>query len=230
MLNFIKKFFQKIEKPTTNNPYIYDAIGKKIWDDRYLNLSQEIKIWQKANFLLAIITLLLACAIIKYMAASSIKPYVVETTNGLPYAIKEVKGISLSDSRIANFAVNQFIKNVRTIVNDKNVQKALVKKVEAYSAGNIPQFLEKFYEERNPFDPKLGYNVDVKIINTTNIAKNIWQVIWEETKNGKDGETIETSRWTADITCKIGQINEKFLEENPFGIYIINLSWSKNLN
>ncbi len=63
-----------------------------------------------------------------YIATTTkVQPFVVETHEGMPYAIAPMQGTSIHDQRLINFAINQFILNARTVVQDPTCTKGLVR-------------------------------------------------------------------------------------------------------
>ena len=214
-------------KKTLQNPYVSGAEGRREWNDRYLNQANEIQHWKKAFFASCVVSILLACVVAKIATESHIKPYVVETTQGMPYAIKSVQDISSKDQLLVNYAINQFIINAKSIVDDTDAEKALLNKVYAFAANNTLGYLRDYYQKNNPMVLASQYTVNVKIINSMPISTNTWQIIWDETKrNTSSNAVINTTRWMADVTYQFGEVKPAFMNENPFGIYITNITWS----
>lgn len=214
-----------------NNPYTKGAEGKKEWNDRYMNMAKATRNWQLAFCGLITVTIILSFTVAKIATQSKIKPYVVETNNGIPYAIKKIDELSTKDQLLINYAVNQFISNAKTILNDTTAEKNLLDKVYAYSAENTLGFLQDFYAKNNPFELAGTQTTTVNIINSMPLSKNTWQVIWDETKRSAKGDKVlSISRWMANITYKFGDVNPKFINENPFGIYITDIIWSQSQN
>ncbi len=214
------------KKSIVNNPFLKGAEGRKEWNDRYMNMAKAIRNWQLAFFAAIAIAVLLTLAVVKIATASRVQPFVVETNQGMPYAIKALPSLSASDQRIINFAINQFIINAKTIVDDTEAEKALLDKVYAYSADNTIPFLHDYYQANNPFDLADQYTVSVTIVNSMPISSHTWQVTWDETKRSSSGTIMEVSRWMANLTYKFGEVNTKFMNDNPFGLYITQVAWS----
>lgn len=212
-----------------NNPYLLGAAGRQEWNDRYMNMTKAIKNWQIACASIAVLALIQMFIIGKIATESKIKPYVVETHQGVPYAIHAVANLSSKDQLLINYAVNQFVINAKTIIADTTAEKVLLDKLYAYSAGNTLNFLQDFYAKHNPFTLANDYTVSVNIINSLPISKNTWQVIWEETKrHASNGNVAGTSRWIGQFTYEFGDINTKHINDNPFGIYITAVVWSQS--
>jgi len=214
---------------STQNPYVKSAAGKAMWNDRYMNMSKAMRNWQIACATIAILMLGQIILIGKLATESKIKPYVVETNQGIPYTIKEVTEISAKDQLLINYAINQFVINAKTIIADTVAEKTLLDKLYAYSSGNAVNFLQDFYAKNNPFELASNYTISIHIINSLPISQNTWQIIWEETKHqSSNGNAIGTSRWIGQFTYEFRAINPKHISDNPFGIYITNIVWSQN--
>ena len=116
----MKKIFKSLSKQSTErsvdressdlqNPYVLGASGKKAWDDRYGNMSNAVRNWQWA-FAGAMVVLFIAVGAMAKMAMESkVQPFVVETSQGMPLAIKAMTPISNQDQKLINYAINQFI-------------------------------------------------------------------------------------------------------------------------
>jgi type IV secretion system protein TrbF len=211
------------------NPYVKGAEGRQEWNDRYGNMRQSIRHWKSAFFCSMAVSVIFACVLAKISMESRVQPFVVETNNGMPYAVKPMDSWSAHDQRLINFALNQFIVNARTIVNDNEAQKSSLNKVYAFSANNTLPFLKDYYEENNPYDLNSQYSVTVHIINSLPVSHDTWQITWDETRhNINGGNTVGVTRWMANLTYKFGEVNQQFLTDNPFGFYVTAVSWSQS--
>ncbi len=229
----IINYFQKLQLKkfnTLTNPYVKGAEGQKAWDDRYGSMQQSLKLWQLA-FFSALITIAVLGGMLGYVSAiSKVQPFVVETHEGMPYAIAPMQSISVKDQRLINFAINQFVMNARTVVHDSEAQKARLDKVYAYSANQTLPFLHDYYQKNNPFDRASHSTVTVNIVSSLPITKDTWQITWDETEhNVADGTVIKTTRWVANVTYQLGEVNSHFMLDNPFGLYITQLNWTEAL-
>jgi type IV secretory pathway TrbF-like protein len=214
--------------PTSQNPYVNRLEGKKVWNDRYLNLSKARQHWQVAFFSLVVVTFTLLLLVFKLSTQSKIKPFVVELSSGMPIRIAPVTD-SLPDSeKLTQFAIAQFIINARTVVSDTEAEKLLLDKTYAFSAEDTLRFLRDYYTHHNPFERASHGSVQVTILNTLKIGTQTWQVTWDEVESSKGGEGVmNQSRFLATLTVSQGEPNPTYLNDNPFGIYITQLSWAK---
>lgn len=211
------------------NPHIKGSEGRKEWNDRYGSLKQSNQYWQRAFFCSLVINIIFALVIAKIATQSQIKPFIVETNRGMPYAISVLKNVSNTDPRIINFAANQYIINARSIIHDTTAEKNLLNKVYAYSADQTIPFLEDYYQKNDPFRLSAQYTVSVQIINSFPLSPHTWQVTWDETQRSTlDHQVLKVTRWVAQLTHQFGKINPNFLNDNPFGLYITHITWSQN--
>lgn len=216
-----------IKHSDISNPYVKGALGRKEWNDRYLNMKHIMTKWQIAFFALLIVNLVLVISMVKIASNQKIQPFVVETNQGMPYTLQKVDAIPMHDEKLINYAMNQFIINARTVINDNEAQKTFLNKLYAYSAENTLTFLHDYYQQNSPFARALKNTVTVSIVSSLPISKNTWQITWDEIAHAsKTGTTLGTTRWVANMNYKFGKINTDFITDNPFGIYITNVTWA----
>ncbi len=226
-------YFQKLRLKKLNiltNPYVKGAEGQKAWDDRYGSMQQSIQHWRIAFFTALMMSVLLVGTVAYMATTSKVQPFVVETHEGMPYAIASMSSISIKDQRLINFAINQFILNARTVVHDSEAQKKLLDKVYAYSANQTLSFLHDYYQKNNPFEISAHAIVTATIVSSLPIAKDTWQITWDETERSiVDNNTTKTTRWIANVTYQLGEVNPHFMVDNPFGLYITQINWTEAL-
>ncbi len=234
----MKKLFTRLTKPSTErsvengptdlqNPYVLGASGKKAWDDRYGNMSNAVRNWQWA-FAGAMAVLFIAVgAMAKMSMESKVQPFVVETSLGMPVSIKAMTSISNNDQKLINYAINQFIINARSVLSDSQAEKSQLDKVYAYSSNSTIAFLADYYQTNNPFKLASQYTVSVNIVHTLPISQHTWQVTWDEVKrSASSGQVVDTTRWTADVTYQLSDVDPSRINDNPFGLYVTQLSWT----
>lgn len=229
IIDGFKKF--RLKKCNTHtNPYVKGAEGQKAWDDRYGNMQQSLKLWQFA-FFSALMTIAVLGGMLGYVSATSkVQPFVVETHEGMPYAIAPMQSVSAHDQRLINFAINQFIINARTVVHDPEAQKTLLDKVYAYSANQTLSFLHDYYQKNNPFEMAAHSTITANIVSSLPMSHDTWQITWDETEhNLTDESRTKTTRWVANVTVQLGEVNPHFMTANPFGLYITQMAWTQAL-
>jgi type IV secretion system protein TrbF len=232
MKNFIvtlKKFFAGgwMKKTAVTNPYVQGAEGRREWNDRYGTMHQSLRLWQLAFFSTLMGNAVLGGVLGCIAMSAQVQPFVVETHDGIPYAIAPMQSTSVHDQRLINFAINQFILNARTVVQDPAAQKALLDKVYAYAANQTLPFLHDYYQNHQPFEMAQQKTITISIISSLPISEHLWQVMWDETvHNRADGNTTQVTRWVANVTVQFGDVNPHFINANPFGLYITQVAWT----
>lgn len=223
------KIFKKLRRSAQINPYLPENSGRHEWNDRYDNLVKGRRHWQLAFTLVITVTVIQSFFMGRLALRSSVQPFVVETNQGMPYAVKPVNAVSANDSRIVNYALNQFIMNVRSVVNDSEAEKNILTKVYAFSAKQTNAFLYEYFTAHDPFKLAHQYTVSVQIINSLPISKNTWQITWDESRrNVNSQQVMGKTRWLAQLHYELGAVNPHFLTENPFGIYVTEITWSES--
>jgi type IV secretory pathway TrbF-like protein len=159
-----------------------------------------------------------------------VQPFVVETDKGVPYAIRPVDAtLSANDQRLINFALDQFIINTRTVLGDPKAEGMLLDKAYAYAADGALDTLQSWFSQNNPYETAKKQTVSVNIVDAMPLSKNTWQIIWDETTHANGGGSPPTTtRWMANVSYRIGEVNPKFINQNPFGLYVTDVSWSKS--
>jgi len=211
------------------NPFVLGAEGRKEWNDRYETLSKITWDWKKAFFSSIALSIVLALGLIHVASQSKVQPFAVEVSKGMPIAIKAMTPMNGSQqSTLINYAVTRFISNARTILSDADGEKRLLDKVYAYSANDTIKFMREYYEKNNPFDLASQYTVSINIINSLPISKDTWQITWDEQKRSANGgNLINVTRWEANVTYKFGEVNQNLMTDNPWGLYVTQISWSQ---
>jgi type IV secretion system protein TrbF len=213
-------------KFANNNPYINFAAARCEWNDRYMNMAKATRNWQIAFLLSMVLALGLLLQTIHLSTHSRIQPLAVETCQGVPKSILPITTKLPNSDRLITFALSQFILNARTIIADSNAQKTLLNKVYAYSADKTITFLHDYYRINNPFNLSALYITRINIIHALPISEQTWQITWDEIQFRGSGSE-NSARYVATLTYHFGKVSERFVQDNPFGIYVTAISWSQ---
>src|SRR5262249_29980949 len=128
-----------------------------------------------------------------------------------------------------NYALNQFIINVRSVSSDSDAEKHILTQAYAFSAKQTKGFLTEYFALNDPFKINKQYTIAIQIINSLAIGKNTWQITWDEIqKDIHSPISLKKTRWMAQLHYELGAVNPHFITENPFGIYVTGLTWSEN--
>lgn len=216
---------------STSNPFIGEE-GRREWSDRYGQMAKVTRGWQGAfgAAMIAVITLTVVNA--KLSTQTHIQPFAVELNQGVPVAIQPMSQMNLSDPQIVHFFIEHFIDNARTVVSDVEAQKNLLNSVYAFAAEHTLPFLKEYYTQHNPLERAQTQTVSVNVTNILPLSDHMCQVMWEETtRNVMNGDVMSRTHWVANITYKkTGKVDVKTAKDNPFGLYITNLTWSQSFD
>lgn len=214
---------------TQSNPFL-GAEGRREWSDRYGDMAKHIRGWQGAFGVAMLAIMVLVVVNVKLSTQSRIQPFAVELNQGVPVAIQPMNEMKLNDPHIVHFFIEHFMENVRTVVSDVEAQKHLLNSVYAFAAEKTLPFLKEYYMKNNPLERAQSMTVHVHVINILPLSDNTCQVIWEETsRNIMNGDVLQKTRWLANVTYKkTGKVSTDTAKDNPFGLYITNLTWSQS--
>lgn len=211
------------------NPYLLGEYGRREWNDRYQNLAKSIRNWQMVCAMLGSIAIILSVAVAVLAGKNKLQPYAVELNKGMPIAIQPMNPISSKDQLIIYYALTQFITDSRTRLNDTEALRSNLHKAYAFTTGKATDLLTDYYTKHDPFKEAGETTVKVKIINALPLGGHTWQVYWEETRsNASNGQLIGTTSWMANVSYIIGEAEPDKVNENPFGIYVPDFSWSQS--
>jgi type IV secretion system protein TrbF len=218
------------ERPSgaNQNPHLDRTQGRRIWNDRYLNLAKARRQWQWAFAGVLFIACALLILVFKLSLQSKLIPFVVELNKGMPMGVVSVTSNLPQLDKLTQFSLTQFITNSRTILSDSEAEKMLLDKTYAFSAEDTLGFLRTYYTEHNPFERGAHTTVQIVVLNCLKMSQSTWQITWDEIEKSKNGDAvIDQSRWIATLIVQKSEPNPKFLNDNPFGIYVTQVSWAK---
>ena len=224
-----EKVSAKKAAKSVENPYTTGAPGRREWDDRYFNMKSAIKQWQIVSYAMLGVVVIFAFIVVREANKVKVEPFVVEMSDGMPIAIKDMSEGDPNDVRIILFALEQFIVNARSIVGDDTAEKTMLAKTYAYASDKAVTFLNEYYKENDPFDIAANYTTSIDIVNTLKVGDSTYQITWDETeRNNTNGAIINKTRWIGNVTYRMGDVDKRFVKDNPFGLYVSQLSWSQN--
>ncbi len=224
-----EKISEKKAAKSVENPYTSGAPGRREWNDRYFNMKSAIKQLQIVSYAMLGLVAIFAFLMVREANKVKVEPFVVEMSDGMPIAIKDMSEGDPNDSRIILFALEQFIVNARSVVSDDTAEKAMLAKAYAYASDKAVTFLDEYYKENDPFNIAASYTTSIDIVNTLKVGDSTYQITWDETeRNNSNGAVINKTRWIGDVTYHMGDVDRRFVKDNPFGLYVSQLSWSQN--
>ncbi|MBA3016115.1 MAG: conjugal transfer protein TrbF [Proteobacteria bacterium] len=219
------------------NPYL---AARRTWNDQTAANKAARQMWQ----LLGILSLLIALAgvggMIHIGSQSKIEPYVVEVDKlGQFVVVAPAQRANATDPRIIHASLASFISDLRLVSPDASLQRKAVLFVYSMLSpkeaafGKANEFLNGT-DESSPFKRAEKEMVSIEIDSIIPQTPDTWQVDWIETARDRQGILKDKPfRMRALVTIQtVGttpQTTEEQLRNNPFGIYVRDFSWSKQL-
>jgi type IV secretion system protein VirB5 len=167
-----------------------------------------------------------------YLAShSTAEPYYIEVdkTGVVGNITKGTQNYDVKESSVEYF-LGQTISKMRTVPRDqvqyrKNWDTALY-----FMTKSASKKLDELMKDEHPIeDIKKGLSTDVNIIGVSKMAgkNDVYQVRWQEKAYDKN-ELKKEVTMNATMTVVLSKPKqEENILENPFGIYIDDISWSK---
>ena len=210
------------------NPYL---AARKEWDERYGGLIKRAQNWRFAAMLALLVAFAEAVVILGVATRPKTVPYVVAVDSlGRVVASGAVERSSPVDQRMKETALSRWMQDLRGVTSDGLAQRRAIDRVYGMiGSGTVAQTLvTEFYRANQPFDRanKETVQVDVNMILPT--TEQTYEIDWTETARDPSGGVVSVGRWKAILTIAVNSpTDENVLQLNPFGIYVMNVSWSK---
>ena len=213
--------------PDPETPYHRAA---QAWDDRIGSARVQARNWR----LVAIGSLLLSgglgAGLVWVSASGTIVPWVVQVDRlGQAQAVAPaVANYRPDDPQIA-WHLARFIEEVRSIPADPIVLRQNWLRAYQYTTDKGALALNDYARTNDPF-AKLGHEqVSVDVSSVIRASPGSFRVAWVE-RRYVDGALASTEHWSAILTVIIQTpTNADKLKENPLGVYVHALNWSKEL-
>jgi type IV secretion system protein TrbF len=207
----------------------YQAAGQ-LWDDRIGSARVQAKNWR----IIALVSVLLSCVLTAFLIVqsrrSTITPFVVEVDRqGEVHAVgAAVEAYKPTDAQIA-YHLARFIRNVRSLPLDPIVLRDNWLEAYAYTTDRGANILNEYARVNDPFGHVGRSSIAIEITSIVRASGNSFQVRWIE-RTYANGSPTTTERWTAVVSI-LQEVPRDVLRirENPLGIYVNGLDWSREL-
>ncbi len=212
-----------------SNPYVE---ARREWNDRYLDLVRARRCWQLTAVAELVLLGVLGGGLVALSLHHKTVPYVVEVDGlGAATAVKPADAAARpTDERIVRYQLVAFIRGVRTVMTDRAAMKRTLDQVYAYARGPARIFLDDHYRANNPFDVAKTYTVVPAVSSLLPLSDRSWQMRWSEEQRGLDGVLLGRSQWEAVLSVEtVPPTTADAIEANPFGLYVTEIRWTKQL-
>lgn len=213
--------------------------GKQEWDDRWGDAISQRDSWKKYAVGSLIVLAISVAGNVWQGTQSKIEIVPIERDKNLDVVgVRTVGAKPVGDVAYIAADLKRWIRNVRTVYADANALKKGI--VDAYRmvSKNSPANLKlnEIFLKEDVFERAKRETVFVTpmsaIPNSDNTPDSegriTWRLEWQEQVNGRDGALIRSELWTATVTFLLNDPeNREQVEENPTGIYITHINWSR---
>lgn len=208
----------------------YQRAGQ-VWDERIGSARVQAKNWRLAFFGMLIMSAGLAGGLVWQSARGTITPWVVQVDKrGRAQAIgPAAAAYQPTDPQIAWYLAH-FITEVRSIPDDPVVLRQNWLDAYHYVTDKGALALNSYARASKPFS-KVGHKqISVSVVSLIRASNQSFRVVWIESHYADDALT-STQRWSAILTIVIRTpASADQLRNNPLGIYITALNWSKEFD
>jgi type IV secretory pathway TrbF-like protein len=206
--------------------------GRGAFAGAFGDLARGKRNWQLAAFGLLGLFGIVLVAFVRLATETRITPYVVEVDKlGRAVAFGPAERTSQTDPRIVAATLALFIRNVRAVSPDAVIQRELLFRAYANTAGRARELLDGYFAQPE-HDPRVlgqrlmrGIEVDA-ILPVPGSA--VWRVQWTEREQPLFAGASHESAWEAYLTVRVHRPRTaSVVEDNPLGIYVTDLAWTE---
>lgn len=198
------------------------------WDNRFGNLVLARRNWQLLAVSLLALVFFETAALVLLGRQSKVVPYVVEVDKfGTVANFGPAEQLKRVDERLIRSLLSHWIWNTRSVVSDPSAQRVLIARSYAYLTQSAEGVVNQHLRENNPYANDL--HVQVQIESVLRLGEDSWQVEWVETRGaGVGASNARKSQWRAAVRTELRKIESAdTLAENPLGLYITDVNWTR---
>jgi len=219
-----------LKEDSFSSPYL---VARREWDERYGGLIKRAQQWRTTAILALLVALGEAIVIIGVATRPRIAPFVVAVDSlGRVAAAGAAERNSPVDERMKQAAITQWVLDMRGVTSDGLAERAAIDHVYAMigSQSAAQTIVTDYFRANQPFERGSRETVQVEVNAILPNSPHSYEVDWTETQRSLDGKPISSDKWKGIFTVAINpSTDEAVLRVNPFGIYIMDISWSKIL-
>lgn len=213
--------------PEPETPY---RRAGQLWDERIGSARVQARNWRLIAFGNLVLTAGLSSALVWQSMQSHVVPYVVEVDRlGEARAVAPAAtGYKATDAQVA-WHLGRFVANIRSRSLDPVLMRENWLSAYDFATERAALFLGEYARAANPFAEVGRRTISVQVTSVVRASDNSFQVKWTE-RQYERGSFAHTSRWTAILTVKMQSPNSAdVLRNNPLGLYVDGIDWSREL-
>lgn len=216
-----------------NAPETAYSDNRDEWDKRIGSQTVQKHRWQLVAFGLLLLCIILSLFTIYRETKSIVLPYfvLIDAETRAPIEVKKLDGeVKVGEKEIQYF-LSDVVRKTRIIPKDPIIYEENWTSVYEFLSPEASQKMNAVIKSENQAERlQNGYTSQIQIHSVSHIASSTYQVRWTENTYDKAGKALESYRMIGTFDVKIkGPKDEKTLLVNPFGIYIVNFSWTREM-
>ncbi len=207
----------------------------RAFDTPFLRLADTGRSWQVAFYAALAALAILVVSLAQVAVHSRVLVHVVEV-DPLGRAVYAGPARELEDTEpYLRHELAEFVIDLRTVVSDRralfrNRSRALI-----HAAQPVRATLDRYFADpaNDPRRLALAFYREVHVLSLLPLSDSSWQIQWTETDYSRaHARRIARSSWTAVLEVELVPVRERgsLSAENPLGLYVTNLTWSKTSN
>jgi type IV secretory pathway TrbF-like protein/sugar phosphate permease len=207
---------------------LYDK-AIEAWEDRLRAAQTQIASWRLAALGSITVAFLLGVTFVRTASDSVVTPYPIAvehlgTVHTTDYAKQSYRPL---DALIAYF-IARFFEDIRSLSMDPVVVYSRWLRAYRYLTERGARTLNDYTTKADPFS-KIGIETTaVEIVSIVRDSANSFEARWKETTREKQGE-LGTEQFTGAVTIVFKTSDTpEVLRDNPLGLYIHGLNWSRD--
>lgn len=227
-MNFRRPSIRYGKTPIPETPYQKAA---QVWDERIGSARVQAKNWRLMAFGCLFLAGGLAVGLVVQSARGTIQPWVVEIDrHGQPQTVgPAIADYEPADPQIA-FHLARFIEQVRAIAVDPVIVRQNWLRAYEFTTDRGAMALNAYARSDDPFAKVGRVQISIEVSSVIRASPDSFRIAWTE-RQFEDGSLARTERWTAILTIVIEPPRTADrLRENPLGIYVHAINWSRELD
>ncbi len=215
------------------NPYLN---ARRTLNEHNGAIINSRQMWQATALLALLIAIGAVGGIIHIGSQSRFVPYVVEVDQlGQSNAVRRADRAAAMDERVVRASIAAFVRDMRMVSFDRNVQNDAVWRVFALLQSSDPATMKitDYMKDpvTNPSKRAETHSVGVEILSVLQQTTETWEVNWTEKVWDRQGIRVEEYRMRGLITVyavpPTTATTEEELRRNPLGIFVRDFTWSR---
>ncbi len=207
----------------------------RVFDTPFVRLADTARSWQVAFYLTLAVVAILTVGLAQLAVHSRVLVHVVEV-DPLGRTVYAGPAKELEDPEpYIRHELSEFLIDLRTVVADRralfrNRSRALI-----HATQPVRATIDRYFADPANDPRRLALDIyrEVHVRSLLPLSETSWQIQWVETDYARaQARLLARSSWTAVIAINLEPSRERssVSSENPLGLYVTNLTWSKTSN